>query len=387
MIAKFNSHFVKRRNVIYDRAKFNSRLQQDGESVEEFIYSVHTLAQYCSYGNLHDEMVRDRIVVGIRDVSLSQKLQMDPELTLEKATKMVRESEAIKQQQKTLRSEEGVELNLVKGRSKSWHQKSKQNRRLPQTAPVKPPVCNRCGQPAHGRMQCPAKDQTCHKCNRTGHFKKMCKTKTVIREVQTEQEDFLGAIHVDTADTDHRDNPWTAAIDLNERELTFKIDTGADVTVISHSDYSEESDGPLSPPSKRLSDPSQEALDVCGQFNGQLKRNTLQTRQGIYVVRGLHKPLLGRPAIKALNIVAFVNGIQVHDIMKQFSNLFTGLGRLKDSYKIKLTEGVEPFALSVPRRIAMPLLPKVKEELERMTKLGVISKVTEPTEWCAQTRR
>ena len=193
MIAKFNSHFVKRRNVIYDRAKFNSRSQQDGESVEEFIYSVHTLAQYCSYGNLHDEMVRDRIVVGIRDVSLSQKLQMDPELTLEKATKMVRESEAIKQQQKTLRSEEGVELNLVKGRSKSWHQKSKQNRRLPQTAPVKPPVCNRCGQPAHGRMQCPAKDQTCHKCNRTGHFKKMCKTKTVIREVQTEQEDFFGS--------------------------------------------------------------------------------------------------------------------------------------------------------------------------------------------------
>ena len=100
MIAKFNSHFVKRRNVIYNRAKFNSRSQQDGESVEEFIYSVHTLAQYCLYGNLHDEMVRDRIVVGIRDASLSQKLQMDPELTLEKATKMVRESEAIKKQQR-----------------------------------------------------------------------------------------------------------------------------------------------------------------------------------------------------------------------------------------------------------------------------------------------
>ena len=59
------------------------------------------------------------------------------------------------------------------------------------------------------------------------------------------------------------------------------------------------------------------------------------------------------------------------------------LGRLKDSYKIKLIEGAKLFTLSVPRCIAILLLPKVKEELEQMTKLGVISKVTEPTEWCA----
>ena len=187
-----------------------------------------------------------------------------------------------------------------------------------------------------------------------GHFKKTCKTKTAIQEIQTEQEDFLGAIHVNAADTDHRESPWITVVDINDRVLTFKIDTGADVTIISHSDYSAERDGSLSPPSKRLSGPSQEALDVCGQFNGLLKKNTLQTLQDIYVVRGLHKPLLGRAAIKALNIVAFVNGIQVQDIMKHYPNLFTGLGRLKDSYKIKLTQGAEPFALSVPRRIAIP---------------------------------
>ena len=35
------------------------------------------------------------------------------------------------------------------------------------------------------------------------------------------------------------------------------------------------------------------------------------------------------------------------------------------------------------RRVAVPLLPKVKLEIERMVKLGVITKITEPTEWCA----
>ena len=43
VIEKFNSHFIKRRNVIFDRAKFNSRSQQEGESVEDFIYIVSML--------------------------------------------------------------------------------------------------------------------------------------------------------------------------------------------------------------------------------------------------------------------------------------------------------------------------------------------------------
>jgi len=34
-----------------------------------------------------------------------------------------------------------------------------------------------------------------------------------------------------------------------------------------------------------------------------------------------------------------------------------------------------------PRRIAIPLLPKVKAELERMEQMGVVSRVHEPTKW------
>lgn len=43
----------------------------------------------------------------------------------------------------------------------------------------------------------------------------------------------------------------------------------------------------------------------------------------------------------------------------------------------------EPFSLSTPRRISLPLLPKVKQELFRMESLGVISRVEQPTDWCA----
>ena len=105
---KFDRHFVKKRNVIYERAKFNMRKQAEGESVDSFVTDLYALAEHCSYGDLHDEMIRDRLVVGFRSAKLSEKLQLDAELTLEKAVTQVRQAEAIKLQQSVLRGESAV---------------------------------------------------------------------------------------------------------------------------------------------------------------------------------------------------------------------------------------------------------------------------------------
>ena len=82
---KFESHFVKRRNVIFERVKFNSRKQLQDETVDSFITDLFCLAEHCAYGQLHNEMIRDRLVVGLLDASLSEKMQLDAELTLDKA--------------------------------------------------------------------------------------------------------------------------------------------------------------------------------------------------------------------------------------------------------------------------------------------------------------
>lgn len=98
---KFQNHFIVRRNVIFERAKFNARKQQPGEPVETFITALYGLVEYCEYRGMRDEMLRDRIVVGILDTKVAEKLQLDAELTLEKAITQVRQSEAIKSQQET----------------------------------------------------------------------------------------------------------------------------------------------------------------------------------------------------------------------------------------------------------------------------------------------
>ena len=102
---KFDGHFMKCRNVIFERAKFNSRKQELDEPVDAFITALYALSEHCNYGTLHDEMVCDRIVVGIIDSSLLEKLKLDAELTLITAIVKVPQAEEVKKQQTLLRGE------------------------------------------------------------------------------------------------------------------------------------------------------------------------------------------------------------------------------------------------------------------------------------------
>ena len=131
VMQKFDAFFGVRKNVIFERAQFNRRKQQEGESAEQFIMELYRLAENCNYGELQSEMIRDRLVVGITDGTLSERLQLDPELTLEKAKKMVRQREAVHEQQKTLNggaSNSGSTLDEVKSK-RNW--KGKPNKAQP----------------------------------------------------------------------------------------------------------------------------------------------------------------------------------------------------------------------------------------------------------------
>ncbi|UYV82250.1 hypothetical protein LAZ67_21001460 [Cordylochernes scorpioides] len=127
VLKAFDSHFCVRKNIIYKRAKFNSRIQEDREPVDEFITSLYKLADSCEFECLHEQLIRDRIVVGVRDRALSERMQLDRELTLEKAVKMVRQQEAVRQQQVDLqRPSTSQKVNQVKFNSKKQSPKQQQ---------------------------------------------------------------------------------------------------------------------------------------------------------------------------------------------------------------------------------------------------------------------
>ena len=60
---------------------------------------VFRLAEWCDFKQQHDEMIRDRLVGGVADTSLSKKLQLDPSLTLDKPLAQARQKETVHQQQ------------------------------------------------------------------------------------------------------------------------------------------------------------------------------------------------------------------------------------------------------------------------------------------------
>ena len=64
------------------------------------------MAEHCQFGDINDELIRDRLVVGFRDTRLAERLQLHPELTLEKAVNQARQSEAVKKQQVLLRDDQ-----------------------------------------------------------------------------------------------------------------------------------------------------------------------------------------------------------------------------------------------------------------------------------------
>ena len=360
---KFNRYFVKKHNVIFECAKFNSRRQRKGETVDNFMTDLHCLAEHCAYGELHSEMIRDRIVVGLLDNGLSEKMQLDPNLMLERAVSMACQSEAVHKQQgivrgTSLKSGELESENMEAVNSRRGDKiKSATQKHIPpgKTSAASQPTkgqrtqnkCPRCGKtPWHNRQQCPAKDAQCHKCQKTGHYSACCYSRQISSVTETTDNTFLGAI-----ETGSSGKQWPTTIMLNKTKVTFKLDTGAEATAISAETYQRLGKVSLQEPTKILRGAANSHLSVIGQFTGSLTYKQTNCLQEIFVVKGLQNNLLGLPAIKALSLIQRLQAVFLSErsIKQSFPNLFTGLGTLGKEYTIKLKQGATPYALHTAR--------------------------------------
>ena len=294
--AKFEGHFIIKRNIIFERAKFNLRLQKEGESADNFITDLYTLAEHCQFGTLHDELIRDRIVVGLRDKALSEKLQLESSLTLEKAINQAKPKELIRQQQEIIRPQESpvnVDRINVKGQNKQSLFKQKQYSKSDQSTVDQ--NCGRCGGPPHKRMNCPARDSVCIMCKKKGHWKMVCRSKKV-NEVLTDddmEELFLGEV-IDAVEA-NQSNSWKADIAINDKIIKFKIDSGADVSVLPYDVYNKlkkQTELELEPTNKGLSGPCNYKLNCIGKFKAKLSTNHKSVDNEVFVVKGLQRPLL-----------------------------------------------------------------------------------------------
>jgi len=145
---------------------------------------------------MKEELIRDRLVVGIRDHSLSEICRW----TLDKAKRLIRQREAVKEQQELLKQSIGDDTSL------GAVAKTVPRRKLPAipSSAVQQPLanqnCRRCGKSSHPRQSCPVKGILCYRCNRKGHYSSQCLSNTVapqprgVHELsrQSEQSQLIG---------------------------------------------------------------------------------------------------------------------------------------------------------------------------------------------------
>ena len=125
-------------------------------------------------------------MVGLRDHKLSEKLQLDAGLTLEKALAQARQHEAVKAQQPILRGHKSESVDAVK--TKPLRSNKRDKKSVTKTTSQQQ-LCKRCSRDNHPRDNCPARDAICHKCSVKGHWARVCLSKPKVNEVYFDSDD------------------------------------------------------------------------------------------------------------------------------------------------------------------------------------------------------
>ena len=219
MKKRFDNLFIPTCNTIFERARFNCRVQEEGESVDADLY---TLADHCNYKDLHDNLIRDRIVVGIRDSQLYEWMQMDSKLTLASAIALVHQKEVVKCQQKN---------------SGTQHRSLEQSRSLEL----------RAADQAKTKLVLSVAEASLMITNNVLHkswFVENARNRVIFRwyadpranvsglqsrKLSQEDNAFMGALKGKKQPTEQ----WEVILKVNSRPVKFHIDTGAEVTVVS----------------------------------------------------------------------------------------------------------------------------------------------------------
>ena len=103
VLQKFAEYCQSRKNVPFERYRFNRRTQEAGESYDQYKTVLRKLAASCDFDTITpDEMLRDHLVFGIRDSKVRERLLRESNLSLTKTDEICRASESMQSLMKML---------------------------------------------------------------------------------------------------------------------------------------------------------------------------------------------------------------------------------------------------------------------------------------------
>jgi hypothetical protein len=182
VISAFEQYFKPRSNEVISTWQFNKRIQEDGESFDTYYTELIKIVKNCNFPD-QDRMLRDRIVVGIKDQRVQQRLLEIRDLTLERAVEICRSAELSREHARLLTKSpvpvvDAIQRKVPLQPKKSMLQPSPKAKYYNSNNFSLPPrrtyLCKKCNT-EHGQRECPAYGKQCEHCKLFNHYKVGCK--------------------------------------------------------------------------------------------------------------------------------------------------------------------------------------------------------------------
>ena len=433
LITSLKNHYNPAASVAVNRFKFHSRTRHPGESVACYVAELRKLAENCDFGTTLTDMLRDRLVCGVGDNNVQKRLLVEKDLTFDKAYKIAASTELAVQGIKVIQGDNNgtstvsnaTSVMKIKSTYKSSHaSSSSQGKNV--TSQTKSNTattmdkgasgntrttgyCFRCGDTSHMADHCVHIRTECNFCHKVGHLKKVClKKKKWLKRKGDAKSDKVHLVSVDQEESsifhiisDVKDRvPFSVEVRLQGQSVSFQIDTGCGVSIVSYEDYMKFCKAPLTPTTLKLSSYSGHTVEVKGMCQVPITIGDVTKEMPLYVVTGQGPPLLGRSwmqhfklpwetifnnasTVNALSTQQSVISDQLEKVLQDFSELFSdGIGLLKDfkaHFEVPATQA-PVFCKARPLPFAMK--SRVERELEQLETNGVIRRVVH-SDWAA----
>ena len=270
-----------------------------------------------------------------------------------------------------------------------------------------PQLCKFCATVHNMKKEdCPAWGRTCKLCHELNHFpgSKKCpknKVHTVITSSENEESDiheWIGCViikdELDVVICVHASKPTDifAEIIVNEKPVRFHVDSGASVNTLPMKYVRTSQFIPCNKTLQMWNNSEFKPVCTCRTIICNPKTNKSYSVE-LYVSDDSMMPLLGSRVAQHMKLIT-VNENQLKrvntvthvpvDPLITFKDMFNDeLGVLLGEVHLEVDPTVTPV-VSPARRVPVSMKPKLQQELKRLSSLGVIKSVDQPTEWGSQ---
>ena len=385
IMEKFDSHFIPKVNTTYERYCFFKRQQLIDENIVSYYSCIKILAKSCSFKDMKESLIRDKIIIGMNDETLRQRFLQEScskELTAEQIVESCKMKQISRQQNEEITRNPTIEYVKTDFKKKEYKKEFK-NKDYEYKKPAERKTCGKCGR-THEFGNCPAYKSKCHKCNKEGHWEKLCRkpseraytntyenyevNTSIDTKKPTGNYKFLGEIKVPDIKS------WTKLIKVKapgfNQTCEFKIDTGTSATILPYNRKLPK----LIKSNIELRGPGIVPLEIVGMFTVEMTYKESTIRENIYVLKNQHIGLLSRNMSIKLGLIKLIGEVHPH------KEVFERLGKLKRKYKIQINRNVKPYSIYVPRPVPIHLQARIKEVAERAVKTikSILEKEEDP---------